>query len=265
VILTIIVMTSYNRPALMGERFTHFDIAAASEALDAEARPITDVAHGEGTSLTAGDTTLDVFDGAGVTRVTMPDARIELFRVPSSTVTGDRVIFDQGDGQRRTRLQVRADGRVSFHPVLRPTEPAQAAEQPLGGRQDSPTVNDASTATTGSSGHPEQQEQPVQRLSGRLGRDPWFNTGGEQPMAGFPLAVNDDRGKTTWHRVVVFGQTADDLEAARSAGQIKKGRPVDVTGTEVTRKEETPGGRTRSVTEFHATAVNRARPTARPR
>ena len=62
--------------------------------------------------------------------------------------------------------------------------------------------------------------------------------------------MNDAQGSTTWHRVVVFGQTAEELEAARTAGQIKKGRPVEVTGAQVTRKEETTTGRSRSVTEF---------------
>ena len=50
---------------------------------------------------------------------TTPDARIELYRVPRYTVSGQRVVFEQGDHDDRSRLLVGRDGRVSFHPVLR--------------------------------------------------------------------------------------------------------------------------------------------------
>src|SRR3954449_2592993 len=103
----------------MGERFAEFDGSEAGKALGAEPRRVHDVAHGDGDALDVGDTTLEVYPEAGVARVTTADARIELFRVPTFSITGERVLFEQGDQDNRSRLQVRADGKVAFHPVLR--------------------------------------------------------------------------------------------------------------------------------------------------
>ena len=104
---------------------------------------------------------------------------------------------------------------------------------------------------------PKSQEPEQQQLSGRLGRDPWFGTRGEEPAAGFPLAVNDDQGKTTWHRVVVIGELVDQVRAGLQTGQIKKGRLVQLSGIDVVQSEPTAKGGTRTTTEFHATAVSR--------
>jgi hypothetical protein len=56
---------------------------------------------------------------------------------------------------------------------------------------------------------------------------------------------------------VVFGDTADALREAHTKGQIKKGRLVSVTGSEVQRVEPTAGGKPRKSREFHAQAVTR--------
>src|SRR3954451_12487102 len=115
--------------------FSEFDAKAAGEALGSKPRPTRDVAHGDGDALDVGDATLEVYRDAGVARVTTPDARIELFRVPSYSVNGQRVVFEQGDQDDRTRLQVRADGKVAFHPVLRATESSTTREIPPSGQQ----------------------------------------------------------------------------------------------------------------------------------
>src|SRR5688572_15125395 len=101
----------------MAERFSEFDAAKASEALGAEPHETRDVAHGEGQAISIGDTTLEVYQDAGVARVTTPDARIELFRVPTYHVSPERLVFQQGEADSRTRLLVRSNGRVSFYPV----------------------------------------------------------------------------------------------------------------------------------------------------
>jgi single-stranded DNA-binding protein len=67
------------------------------------------------------------------------------------------------------------------------------------------------------------------------------------------------RGKTTWHRVVVSGELVEQLRTGVQTGQIKKGRPVQLTGTEVTNQQETPKGGRRTTTEFYATSVIRLR------
>jgi hypothetical protein len=101
----------------------------------------------------------------------------------------------------------------------------------------------------------EKQEPEQQQLSGRLGRDPWFSTRGEEPAAGFPLAVNDEQGKTTWHRVVVLGELVEQVSTGLQKGQIKKGRLVELSGTEVVQTEATDKGGTRTTREFHATLL----------
>src|SRR5919202_1911853 len=69
--------------------FSEFDAHAAGEALGSQPHTMRDVAHGDGEALTVGETTLEVYRDAGVTRVTTPDARIELYRVPSYSVSGE--------------------------------------------------------------------------------------------------------------------------------------------------------------------------------
>src|SRR4051794_6670862 len=102
--------------------FNEFDAQAAGEALGSQPRTTRDVAHGDGEALDVGDTTLEVYRDVGVARVTTPDARVELFRVPRYAITSERVVFEQGEDDDRSRLLVRGDGKVSFYPVLRATE-----------------------------------------------------------------------------------------------------------------------------------------------
>src|SRR5215218_5388515 len=124
-------------PEQQPSNFSEFDAAAASEALGAEPRTMRDIAHGDGEALNVGDTVLEVYRDAGFARVTTPDARIELYRVPSYTLSGERVVFEQGENDDRSRLLVRNDGKVSFYPVLRATETPRTPDTPSSGRQDS--------------------------------------------------------------------------------------------------------------------------------
>src|SRR4051812_43342690 len=112
----------------MSEQFSQFDAAQAGQALGTEPRSTRDVAHGDGEALDVGETVIEVYPAAGVARVTTADARIELYRVPGYSISGERVVFEQGDEDNRTRLQVRADGKVAFHPVLRSTEASRTGE-----------------------------------------------------------------------------------------------------------------------------------------
>jgi hypothetical protein len=257
--LTYTLPSLYNAASFMAERFSEFDINKAAEALGAEPHATRDVAHGDGDAISVGETTLEVYRNARVARVTAPDARIELFRVPSYHVSADRVVFDQGDPDNRSRLLVRGDGQVSFHPVLRGPQSSTTA----GASVDevlSPTPAEPSTGVTGRSDaipgvDPEKQEPEEQQLSGRLGRDPWFGTRGEEPAAGFPLAVNHEQGKTTWHRVVVVGELAEQVRAGLQAGQFKKGRLVQIDGIEVAKQEQTAKGGTKTTKEFHAKSI----------
>jgi hypothetical protein len=116
-LLTYILARLYTFASFMAERFSQFDAAKAGEAIGAEPREIRDVAYGDGQAMNIGDTSLEIYQKAGVTRVTTPDARIELFRVPSYHVSPERLVFQQGEADSRTRLLVRSNGRVSFYPV----------------------------------------------------------------------------------------------------------------------------------------------------
>lgn len=72
-------------------------------------------------------------------------------------------------------------------------------------------------------------------LQGRLGRDPWFRSGDDEPRARFPLAVVGEDGRTVWHTVVVSDQAAEALHEQYQRGDVRKDRLVDVTGQPVTR------------------------------
>lgn len=264
--------------------FSNYDAAAVQETLRAESHQTRDVAHGDGEAMTIADgkAVLEVYPGAGVARATTAHARVELFRVPRYSLSAERVIFEQGDDDDRTRLLVTRDGKVSFHPVLRatqwpttdetdtheqevsvsPTGPAESVSRPAEAAIPTPG-NTALDEEHGEAGEPESVQ-----LTGRLGRDPWFNTEGDTLIGGFPLAVNDDTGKTTWHRVVAFGEAAAQLQKASERRQISKGRLVEVTGQHVLREEQTERGGKRTNKEFHTTSVTRltaskSRPTQR--
>src|SRR3954451_20629763 len=163
----------------MTERFSEFDGRKAGEALGARPHLTRDVAHGDGEALNVGDAVVEVYPDAGVARVTTPDARIELFRVPNYLISGARVVFEQGDEDNRTRLQVRADGKVAFHPVLRAAGSPTTGGTPSAAELGSPpptTLPETSTArqdATAAAGQ-ESKEPPQVQLVGRLGRDPWF-------------------------------------------------------------------------------------------
>jgi hypothetical protein len=256
----------------MAERYTDmsaFDREAVSKTLGAQSRRARDVAHGEGEALTlgGGKAELEVYPQTGLARVSTPDARVELYRVPRyTTLNGDRVVFEQGEGDERTRLVVRGDGRVSFVPFLRQPEGPRATTAGSDGPTPATPPSAASEAATAPQSDPssglkaergEAGEVAVVRLTGRLGRDPWHRPDGDEPIGGFPLAVNStDGAATTWHKVVVFGETATELAESFRRKQIRKGSLVGVTGQEVLREEPTARG-VKKIREFRASEVMR--------
>jgi hypothetical protein len=246
--------------------FDEFDAQIAGQALGSEPRTTRDVAFGDGQAFEINDAVLEVYPDAGVTRATTPDARIELFRVPRYSVREQRVIFEQGDEEDRSRLQVRADGKVAFHPVIRSPEPSQTDETAASGHQDSPTPAATSETTTRPATSPDAREAvQAMQLRGNLGRDPWFSTRDDRPAAGFPLAINHDDGrKTTWHDIVTFDEAAEQLHEAFTKRQITKGKLVDVTGQPVVHEEPRVNGGVKRIREVHATAVTRVQSTKQP-
>lgn len=261
----------------MTERFSPFDEVYTGDtvagALGSESQIAHDVAHGAGNRFVLGEgrAELEVFPNAGVARVTTSDARLELHRLSGLTTNDEtgRVVFDQGAGDERTRLTVRGDGRLSFVPVLKAAESSTAREiardavETTSGQtvpSETTTATQVATPDGVATRAPETREE-TQLLRGRLGRDTWFTSDADRSMAGFPLAVNDETGgKTVWHRVVAFDETAEELHEAARTGQIRKGRMVDVMGQPAVRFEETARGGQRKIVEFHAEKVTRVSP-----
>jgi hypothetical protein len=258
----------------MTEQYSEFSGFKSDEVrtvLAAQGQPARDLSHGAGEALSVagGRVLLEVFPASGVARVTTDHARVEVHRVPGYSVDQDkgRVVFEQGPDDERTRLIVRGDGKVSFYPIVRAAEAAVTEQKPATDAKPTAAPQVPSEAATGpqtTSVDSRQESEEVQlvTLQGRLGRDPWFSGGEDSPIAGFPLAVNTD-SQTTWHKVVVFDETAVALKEHAQRGDIRKGRLVDVTGHIETREEPTTKG-TKKIVEFHASQVTRVR-ASRPR
>jgi single-stranded DNA-binding protein len=78
----------------------------------------------------------------------------------------------------------------------------------------------------------------------------------------FPLAVNPEGGgKATWHDVVTFDETAEQLHEAFDKQKITRGKLVEVTGRPVIIEQPREDGRVKKTREFHATAVTRIQAT----
>jgi len=96
-------------------------------------------------------------------------------------------------------------------------------------------------------------------LIGNLGRDPEVRyTQGGAPVANFTLATNESwtdksgsrQERTEWHRVVVWGKTAEIVRE-----HLTKGKQVYVEGSLQTRQWDDKEGNKRSTTEVKALRV----------
>ena len=97
-------------------------------------------------------------------------------------------------------------------------------------------------------------------LIGNLGRDPELRyTQNGQPVANFSLATSENWTdktsgekveKTEWHRIVVWGRTAEHCSQ-----YLAKGRTVFIEGRLQTRDWEDKEGQKRSTTEINAQTV----------
>ena len=96
-------------------------------------------------------------------------------------------------------------------------------------------------------------------LVGNLGRDPELRyTQGGQAVANFTLATNESfntrdgqrQERTEWHRIVVWGKTAENC-----AQYLSKGRSVYIEGRIQTREWEDKEGQKQRTTEVVAQSV----------
>lgn len=93
-------------------------------------------------------------------------------------------------------------------------------------------------------------------LMGRLGTDPVVRTTQNgTPVATFSLATQDfikskNENETTWHRIVVWGQSAEFCSK-----YVKKGDAVYVDGTMRVRKFEDQSGKANYMHEIHSSKI----------
>src|SRR5512144_1445929 len=247
-----------------------FDEQALADALNACSATVRDVAYGEGVQYSAGrgSVRLEIFPRAGVTRLTAPDVRLELFGGARVEVSDGGVEFSRTQPGQDASLTVVPDGGIVFTlvaggehraPDAAAPTPAEPLPQPAPPHAKPP--GQAPDRSQPAAEHEESPEPEAVTMQGRLGRDPWFGGSEDSPIAGFPLAINA-ANRTIWHKVVVFDEAATKLAAQLQRGDVRKGRLVEVTGQLVVREDPTPKG-VRRTEEFHATAVSRVKP-ARP-
>jgi len=95
-------------------------------------------------------------------------------------------------------------------------------------------------------------------LMGRLGVDPVMRTTQTgTKVTTFSLATQDfiktkNENETTWHRVVLWGQSAEFCNK-----YLKKGDAVYVDGTMKVRKFQTQDGKTNYMHEIHSMKIQR--------
>src|SRR5512144_98240 len=276
-----------------------FDEPALSEALGTESAIVRDVAYGEGVqySVGRGNTRLEIFPKTGVTRLTAPGVRIELFDNVTLAVSNGGVEFSRTQPGQDASLTLVPNGGVVFTLVAggenAPTAATEPLPQPaashptpaLGGPEapqqagndrvgttnvprpvsDPPagpqTARDMTSRPTGG-GQPNRQAQEAKQeriqLTGRLGRVPTFRTTTSGSLVGrFPLAVHREDGHTTWHTVLAFGTRAEQLQRRLAAGELIRGREVDVVGYRHVNERPGKDGKPRQVQEVYAVAVKK--------
>jgi single-strand DNA-binding protein len=98
---------------------------------------------------------------------------------------------------------------------------------------------------------PEQQDQDVTTLTGRLTRDPQLrHTANARAVSTIRVAVNHPDSDATFHDVVVWGPTAEAV-----CRYLKKGRLVEVTGRAQQRSWTDRDGNERTADEISAFRV----------
>jgi single-stranded DNA-binding protein len=107
----------------------------------------------------------------------------------------------------------------------------------------------------------EAKEEERVQLTGRLGRTPTFRTTPKGTfIAKFPLAVHLEDGATKWHTILAFGERAQKLEQRVTAGEVVKGREVEVIGYPHTSEKQSKNGKTKVVREVYAVVVKNRQP-----
>jgi hypothetical protein len=206
-----------------------WDIGMMAKALGTAPEEIQDIASGSGTRFTLSDEpkqTIEVFPGSSTARLTTPDAQLTLYRLESPRIDEHGVLLF--NHRQDTTLRIGLGMAAVFGLGLAgPT--SEAPEETTEVKQDRLTVN------------------------GRVGAAPRFRTTRNGTLiAQFPVAVHEENGETSWHRVVVFNDRARKLQGPRP---LEKGQSVEVIGYKHVREQQTREGETKVIEEVYATLV----------
>jgi hypothetical protein len=215
---------------------------------------------------------LEVFPDHDLVRVTTRDMESLTFPTRAAAhIQDEAVVFTN----KRSRLTVHASGEVVWKrvpdtteaPAARTTAPSSTSDLPRhssghqrGSEAVVPAKEDPSktpeTGHTARTATAEAKEEERVQLTGRLGRTPTFRTTANGTfIAKFPLAVHLEDGQTKWHTILAFGPRAQKLEQKVTAGEVVKGREVEVIGYTHSREVQGKHGKTRVVREVHVAAV----------
>lgn len=251
--------------------------------LDAEREPVSDPAFGPGERLLVGPDdalALELYPASGALRLTSGHSRIELFQQAVPSLQDDLLLFSRDHGDEEVQLAVDRQGTIALR-VL-PYAASEAIQEAISASLDAPMdqvaetdesvdsgpssslEDDDSTAVEGTDQQlpadvherntetdEEQEPQPRLTITGRLGRNPHFRTTRNGvTVASFPVAVLEDDGSTSWHRVVAFRERAERLR-----DQLKSGDRVEVIGYLHERERQTRDGSSRIVEELYAAVI----------
>lgn len=266
-------------------------VDAISQLLEATPERTGDIAFGEGLRFQLSNapepTSVELFAGASVARITTPDTQLTLRRIEPPDVQAGQIVFQRASADERyRRAELSPSGEVSLitGKSERPGSPtdkvanagasvernAREAELEQAVRMlrdaldgcggDDPSCPDCGPARAFAEEvlkrPAEQADQPKpeqERLTirGRIGAALNFRvTPNGVPIARFPVAVHREDGGTTWETVVVFGEKAERLR-----GALQKGQTVEVVGYAHDREVRKRDGSVKTVHEIYAAVV----------
>jgi hypothetical protein len=221
--------------------------------------PVAGIGYESGLVRATGDElTVQVFPDVQLTRVRT--------RLLEMTVRGSSLLID--DAHSTLQINARCDQEavyVTLHengamvlgsvPARYTGEDAEPVPEPPVAIEPGPVAPAAGSHPSGSGvaeggGDP---EHPRLTLRGRVGAEPRFRTTKNDTLVcAFPLAVHDEAGKTTWHRVVAFKDRAQKLQ-----GALQKGQEVEVIGYVHTSEGKDKDGNPKVIEEVWAAVVRR--------
>ncbi|MFD8750192.1 single-stranded DNA-binding protein [Kitasatospora sp. NPDC059577] len=136
-----------------------------------------------------------------------------------------------------------------------PETDAQAAEDPLARAARIRATDQAKQSPAPAEQGSEDERERV-KVTGRLGRNPTIReTRGGKLVAKFPLALHNEDGTTTWRDVLAFNERAAALQKRIEAGELVKGREVDVVGYLHEREYKGRDGTPKMAQEIYSVAI----------